>query len=146
MKRLYVLAAAAVLLTSCSRPLPPQGRWEGVYESPDTLIVARVEVEADGKVRVSAPDLTDLGSQNADDREASRQHLTEGLIAGWEGVTPRAFDFDGSTFRKPGGIAPQMKWDSSRKEMTIIVYLGTRPEIDIPLRGVTDFSDNPWAS
>ena len=28
--------------------------------------------------------------------------------------------------------------------MTLIVYLGTHPEIDIPLHTKDDFSDNPW--
>jgi len=146
MRTLFALAAAAVLLASCSKPAPPQGRWEGTYESADTLIVARMEVEADGSVRVSAPDLTDIGNQNADDREAAREHLTEGLISGWNDVTPRPFDFDGSTFRKPGGIAPQMKWDADQRQITLFVYLGTQPKIDIPLRLVPDFSENPWGS
>ena len=28
--------------------------------------------------------------------------------------------------------------------MTLIVYLGTHPAIDIPMHAKDDFSDNPW--
>jgi hypothetical protein len=146
MRILFAFAVAALALSSCSKPAAPQGRWEGAYETPDTLIVARMEVEPDGEVRVSAPDLLDVGSLNADDRAAARQRLSDGLAAGWDTVAPRQFDFDGTVFRKPGGIAPQMKWDRDKKRMTLVMYLGANPGLDIPLHTVSDFSENPWAS
>jgi len=55
-------------------------------------------------------------------------------------------DFDGSVFRKPGGIAPQMIWKANSRQMSVIVYLGTRPGAHISMREVSDFSDNPWRS
>ena len=56
--------AAAVLaflaLTACSKPHPPQGKWEGGYSNNGTLVAARVEITADGLIKVSAPDITDM--------------------------------------------------------------------------------------
>ena len=140
------LAALFVMLalSACSRPAPPAGRWEGTFESSDTMIVARVEAAADGTVRVSAPDMTSIGSASDEDRKAMRQQLADGLAGGWNGVAARPFDFDGHIFRKPGGIAPQMIWDEDKRSMTLVIYLGTQPAIDVPLHAVNDFSDNPW--
>ena len=143
------LAALFVTLALCAcsqNQQPPQGRWEGTYETDDTMIAARVEVTADGQVRVSAPDLLNIGGSNDDDRKAMRQQLADGLAGGWGSVAARPFDFDGHTFRKPGGIAPQMQWDPDKKQMTLVVYLGVQPAVDIPLHQVDDFSDNPWFS
>ena len=140
--RKIVLALSAMLgLAACSHPAPPQGRWEGTYESGDAMIAARLEIEADGMVRVSAPNVQDLGP---DDRDAARAKLASDLDAGWDSVQPRAMDFDGETFRKPGGIAPQMIWKG--KHMALIVYLGTRPAITIAMKQVDGFSDNPFGS
>jgi hypothetical protein len=105
------------------------------------MIVARLEIEADGLVRVSAPNVQDLGP---DDRDAARAKLASDLDAGWDSVQPRAMDFDGETFRKPGGIAPQMVWKG--EHMALMVYLGTRPAITIPMKQVGGFSDNPFGS
>jgi hypothetical protein len=140
--RKTVLALTAVLgLVGCSHPTPPQGRWEGTYESSDTMIAARLEIEADGQVRVSAPDLLDLGP---DDRAAARAKLASDLAAGWDSVVPRVMDFDGQNFRKPGGIAPQMIWKAKSKQMSLIVYLGKNPGLRLEMRQVGDFSDNPF--
>jgi hypothetical protein len=68
------------------------------------------------------------------------------MASSWGDVTPREFEFDGSAFRKPGGIAPQMEWDAANRQMTVIVYLERRPGIRIPLRSVSDFSSNPWSA
>ncbi len=142
--RKTALALLSVLaLASCSHPAPPAGRWEGTYESNDAMIAARLEIEPDGQVRVSAPDLLDIGP---DERDAAREKLGSDLAAAWDGVAPRPMDFDGETFRKPGGIAPQMIWKAKARRMSLIVYLGTRPSISIPMREVGDFSDNPWGS
>lgn len=141
--RKIVLLAALLGLTACSHPTPPQGRWEGTYESSDVTIAARLEIEADGQVRISAPDLLDIAP---DERDAARAKLASDLDAAWDSVTPRPMDFDGETFRKPGGVAPQMIWKGKWKHMSLIVYLGTRPAITIPMRQVGDFSDNPFGS
>ena len=142
--RKIVLALSAMLgLAACSHPAPPQGRWEGTYESGDAMIAARLEISADGLVRVSAPNVQDLGP---DDRDAARAKLAADLDAGWDSVQPRAMDFDGETFRKPGGIAPQMVWKGKWRHMSLIVYLGTRPAITIPMKQVGGFSDNPFGS
>jgi len=39
-----------------------------------------------------------------------RQQLASDLATSWDGIAPRPFDFDGDTFRKPGGIL----WAGSR--------------------------------
>ena len=141
--RKIVLFAALLGLIGCSHPAPPQGRWEGTYESSDTIIAARLEIGGDGQVRISAPDLQNVGP---DDHDAARGRLAADLASGWDSVAPRAMDFDGETFRKPGGIAPQMIWKAKPKQMWLVVYLGTRPGLRIALREVGDFSDNPFGS
>jgi hypothetical protein len=128
----------------CSHPKPPQGKWEGTYESDDTMVVARLEIASNGAILVSAPNAQDLASMPAGDKANIRQKLAEELSNDWDSVEPRTLDFDGTTFRKPGGIAPQMEWDAANKHMTLIVYFGTRPSIRIPMHAVKQFSDNPW--
>jgi len=140
MRRIAILVLAVVALAGCTKPKPPAGRWEGTYESGGTLVAARLEIETDGQVRVSAPDLTGVAN---DDLETAKAGLSGDLASGWERVAPRPFDFDGETFRKPGGIAPQMIWKSGR--MSLVVYLGTQPSFRIPMRTVDDFSDDPFA-
>jgi hypothetical protein len=144
MRAVLALLFGAVLLASCSKPAPPAGRWEGTYEAGDTFVAARLEIEPNGQVRISAPDVTDAGAAGEDDRVTMRQDMAERLAGNWGEITPRPMDFDGTTFRKPGGIAPQIDWDSNTKAMTLHVYLGTQPAVSVPLKPVADFSDNPW--
>lgn len=137
------LALASVLaIAACSHAAPPAGRWEGVHDVNGTVVAARVEITPKGDIYLSAPDAMDVSD---DDRPAIRQRLADGLNQSWGSVVPRQMDFDGKTFRKPGGIAPQMEWDSGSNTMTLILYPGTAPEIHIPLRPVKDFSANPFS-
>jgi len=141
--RIAVLAfLTAITLAACSHPKPPAGKWEGTYESNDTMIAARLEIAGGGQVRVSAPDLLDIGSAADEDRPAMRQKLAADLDAAWGDVAPRTMDFDGTIFRKPGGIAPQAILKSGRMEL--VVYIGTQPGIHIAMRKVDEFSDDPW--
>lgn len=134
-----------LLVAGCSRHTPPpQGLWEGTYETAEAMVAARIEIDAKGNIRVSAPNAEDVGD-NEDDRAAMRQKLAGGLSAGWNEVEPRTMEFDGRTFRKPGGIAPQMVWYASRKQMILVVYPGKKSAIRIPMRPVEAFSDDPWA-
>ena len=128
----------------CSHPKPPTGKWEGTYESDDTMVVSRLEIASNGTILVSAPNAQDLGNTPADDKAGIRQKLAQDLASEWDAVEPRKLDFDGTTFRKPGGVAPQMEWDADNKHMTLIVYFGTNPSIRIPMHAVKQFSDNPW--
>ncbi|HXL99017.1 MAG TPA: hypothetical protein VN932_03735 [Rhizomicrobium sp.] len=122
---------------------PPTGRWEGTYESSDTMIAARLEIDAKGQIFVSAPDAENF-SDSPDARAAIRKNLAQGLASAWSEVQPRTFDFDGKVFRKPGGVAPQLEWDPDSKTMTLVVYLGLRSGLRVPLHAVKDFSDDPW--
>lgn len=144
MRKLVAFVFVALAFAGCARPAPPQGRWEGTYESGDTLIAARLEIEPDGQVKISAPDLSGVGN-NAEERQSARERLADGLADAWESVSPRTFDFDGRTFRKPGGIAPQLLWDAGTRTMTLVVYLGTQPALNIAMRGVDEFHPDPWA-
>jgi hypothetical protein len=146
MRKTALVLATALALLSCSHPAPPAGRWQGTYESADTMIAARLEIGPDGLVRVSAPNLRDIGAASQDDRVQMRDKLASDLAGDWDGVEPRAMDFDGSAFRKPGGIAPQMIWEAKTRRMWIVVYLGTRPGLRIALHEVRDFSDDLWRS
>ena len=141
--------ACLLLLTAlagCSKPTPPQGRWEGGYDSGGTIVAARVEIEADGQVRVSAPDITNLQGAKPEQLQQERDRLSADLASGWDGVAPRPFDFDGKTFRKPGGVAPQMVWDKNSNQMTLELYIGANPALPVPLRPVDGFHDDPFAS
>src|SRR5450432_586210 len=113
MRPALAILALAAGLAACSKPAPPPGRWEGGYSGGGTMVAARVEVEADGQVRVSAPDITAMQSAKPEQLQQERDKLAADLASGWDGVAPRPFDFDGTTFRKPGGIAPQMVWDKA---------------------------------
>jgi hypothetical protein len=141
--RRFALALCLVTLAACSHPGPPQGRWEGSYESDDVVLAARLEIGAGGQVRVSAPDLLGVAP---DDRGAAREKLAADLAGEWDRVAPRPMDFDGETFRKPGGIAPQMVWKAKTRQMWLVVYLGTRPSFRVPMHEVGDFSENPFSS
>jgi hypothetical protein len=136
--------ACLLTVAGCSHSAPPTGRWEGVYDTHDAIVAARVEITAKGDIYLSAPDAMDAGSSSSEDRTAIRQRLADGLNQSWGSVVPRQMDFDGKTFRKPGGIAPQMEWDSASNTMTVILYPGTAPEIHIALHPVKDFSPDPF--
>jgi len=129
-------------LIACSRPAPPSGRWQGSYESADVMVVARLEIDPHGEIFLSAPDLTGIAATPSDSRGDLRSTLVETLDSDWAGAQPRRFDFDGHTFRKPGGLAPQLEWDGSN--MTAVIYLGLRPSIRVPLHAVASFDDNLW--
>ena len=139
-------ALAFLVLTACSKPHPPQGRWEGGYDGNGTLVAARVEIGADGQVKVSAPDLTNIQDTRPEQLQQMRERLAADLATAWDTVTPRPFDFDGKTFRKPEGVAPQMEWDKNSNQMTLELYIGANPALPVPLRPVDNFHDNPWPS
>ena len=146
MRRLFLLPGlllALAALCGCSKPSPPQGRWEGGYAAGGTIVVARVEIGTDGLVRLSAPDITNFAAK-PEQYQQERDRLAADLASGWDGVKPRQLDFDGKTFRKPGGIAPQMEWDKASNQMTLEIYIGANPAIPVSLRPVDSFHDNPW--
>jgi hypothetical protein len=143
--RFAAALAAFLMLAACSKPTPPVGKWEGGYESGGTVVAARVEILPGGQVKVSAPDITYITGSREQINEM-RARLSAGLTNGWSEVAPRSFDFDGTTFRKPGGIAPQMVWDKASNQMTLELFIGAKPALPIPLRPVSDFHDNPFAN
>ena len=148
MSRAFMRKAAAALallvLTACSKPQPPQGRWEGGYDGKGILVAARVEIGADGQVKLSAPDITNLEDARPERLQRMREELAADLVTAWDTVQPRPFDFDGRTFRKPGEYAPQMDWDRKTNQMTLEIYIGANPALPVPLRPVDSFHDNPW--
>ena len=136
---------ALLALGACSKPVPPVGKWEGGYERGGDMVAARVEILPGGLVKVMAPDITNaMGSREQIDEFRAR--LAADLVNGWSEVKPRSFDFDGDTFRKPGGVAPQMVWDKATNQMTLELFIGARPALPVPLRPVSDFHDNPLPS
>jgi hypothetical protein len=143
--RFAAALAAFLMLAACSKPTPPVGKWEGGYESGGTVVAARVEILPGGQVKVSAPDITYITGSREQINEM-RARLSAGLTNGWSEVAPRSFDFDGTTFRKPGGIAPQMVWDKASNQMTLELFIGAKPALPIPLRPVSDFHDNPFGA
>ena len=145
MRPAYLLAFALFALTACSKPTPPVGKWEGGTERGGTLVVARVEVLPNGTVRVMAPDITNVMAPRHR-IDILRDRMAADLVNGWSEIKPRMFDFDGKTFRKPGGIAPQMVWDKNTNQMILQLYIGANPALPVPLRPVSEFHDSPWAS
>jgi hypothetical protein len=141
----FLLGLCLAAVAGCSRHLPPPvGRWEGVYDSGGTIVAARMEVTPKEQIFVSAPNAENMGSMSEEDHAAVRQKLADGLAASWGSVSPHQMDFDGKTFRKPNGIAPQAEWDSAAQRMTLVVYLDKGDGIHIPLRSVKEFSPNPF--
>lgn len=145
MSRLATLLFASLALVACSRPVAPAGRWVAHYESQGTMVDARLEIGANGLVRVSATDLLDVQPDSEEDRMAMHRQVAAQLADGWGDVTPRPMDFDGHIFRKPGGFAPQMEWTPKTKEMTLVFYFGTQHSIHIPMQAADDFNDDAWA-
>jgi hypothetical protein len=145
MTKPLLFAVLALALAACSKPAPPVGKWEGGTESGGTIVAARVEILPSGQVKVSAPDIMYI-TASREQIDELRARLSSGLVNGWSEVAPRTFDFDGTTFRKPGGIAPQMVWDKASNAMTLELFIGARPALPIPLRPVSDFHDNPFAA
>ena len=141
----FLSVVLVVALAGCSKPEPPVGKWEGGYEGGGDLVAARVEILSSGGVKISAPDITNAIG-NRDQIDAMRAQLAADLANGWSEVTPRNFDFDGTTFRKPGGVAPQMVWDKDSNQLTLELYIGARPAMPVPLRPVNDFHDDPFPS
>ena len=80
-------------------------------------------------VRVSAPDITNLQGARPETLLNEQAQLQSGLVEGWDGVAPREFSFDGTTFRIPGRVAPQMVWDKKTNQMTLELYIGARPAL-----------------
>ena len=140
-----MFVVVAVVLSGCGKSPPPVGKWEGGYEGGGDLVAARVEILPSGQVKVMAPDVTNAVG-NREQINQFRAQLASDLANGWSEVTPRSFDFDGTTFRKPGGVAPQMVWDKATNQMTLQLYIGARPALPVPLRPVDGFHDNPWPS
>jgi hypothetical protein len=134
------LTVLCLALSACADPRPPTGRWEGVYEDSGVIIAARLEIAANGKVRVSAPNaITSEGPLSPADRVNIVQQLQTRLAMSWPAVEPLPLEFDGHVFRKPGGIAPQLEWDSGKKRMTMIYYSGNRTSVRVGLTSVGEF-------
>jgi hypothetical protein len=142
--RKSIVLFALLLLAGCAKPTPPQGRWEGGYDGNGVLVAARVEIGPDGMVKVSAPDVTNADAARPAQLQEMRARLGADLATAWDVVQARSFDFDGTTFRKPGGVAPQMVWDKNSNQMTLEIYIGANPALAVPLRPVDNFHDNPW--
>jgi hypothetical protein len=142
--RKSMVLLAFLLLAACAKHTPPQGRWEGGYDGNGVLVAARVEIGPDGLVRVSAPDITNADATKPEQLQEMRARLAADLANAWDGIKPRPFDFDGTTFRKPGGVAPQMVWDKTSNQMTLEIYIGANPALPVPLRPVDNFHDDPW--
>ena len=146
MRRVALLLLAAIALIACSKPPPPpQGRWIGHYESEAVMVDAWLEILPNGSVRISAPDLTGIGTPTDEERALMHTRLAAVLAKEWDGVEARKFDFDGKVFRKPGGVAPQMEWDPKTKQMKTVFYFGMQRSIRIPMRAVRDFSEDAWS-
>ncbi len=142
----WIAILSLLLLAACSDPKPPVGKWEGGYENGRTIVVARVEILPSGQVRVSAPDLLNIQDTGPENMQRQRERLSAELRNAWEDVAPRVFEFDGKTFRKPDGFAPQMVWDKASNQMTLQLYFGANPALPVVLRPVNEFHDSPFGS
>jgi len=114
--------------------------WQGGYADGSIMIVARVEIGEDGRVRLSAPNaIMDFAALPEPAETDVRTRLLASLAAAWPNVTPRDLDFDGKVFRNPGGVAPQLEWDAATQHMTMFVYPGARPSVQFELERVKEF-------
>jgi hypothetical protein len=139
----FAILAGLLALSACSSPKPPIGRWEGAYEDQGVIIVARLQIDSEGQVRVSAPNaITDKAPISDAERDSLRAKLQAGLAAAWPNVPPLPLEFDGHVFHKAGGVAPQLVWDAASKRMILVFYSGNRSSIHVPLEGVREFTAN----
>src|SRR5262249_37863349 len=144
MRSLVAAVIAIVLLAACSGsgPEPPVGRWEGFYSGAGVMIAARVEIGKGGRVRMSAPNaFMDFANMPEADKADVQRRLMASLASDWAAARAHRLDFDGHTFRNPGGVAPQLEWDAGTNHMTMFVYPGTKPTVRIELEPVKDFSN-----
>jgi hypothetical protein len=135
-----------LLLAGCGKPQPPVGKWEGGTQAGGTLVVARVEIGANGLIRISAPDVAGLDDAKP---EALRNAMAEAqaeLVNGWADVKPRDMEFDGKTFHELKRVAPAMVWDKATNTMVLQVYIGRNPALPVSLRPVTEFHDSPFGA
>ncbi|MGB8600755.1 MAG: hypothetical protein WCD42_01015 [Rhizomicrobium sp.] len=148
MRRISVLLLAGLaFLAACSHgEKPPTGRWIGQIDSADVMVDARLEILADGTVKLSAPDILGAGELSDDERTMLHNRVAEQLEASWSKAPVRRMDFDGKVFRKPGGVAPQMEWNPQTHEMKVVFYFGMQRSIRISMIRVSDFSSDPWRS
>jgi hypothetical protein len=131
------------MLAACYKPQPPVGRWQGAYEDGGLIIVARLQIDSAGDVRVSAPNaITDAAPSDESEHAALRAKLKNGLAASWPHVGPLPLEFDGHAFHKPGGVAPQLEWNASAKRMTLVFYSSNRPSIRVALYPVQEFAED----
>jgi len=146
MRRSAILVTAGLALVACSRgPQPPSGRWIGNFESEAVMVDAWLEILPGGSVRICAPDILDVGAPSDADRTGMHARLASDLSDAWGEVKLRSYDFDGRTFRKPGGVAPQMEWNPATHEMKLVFYFGMQHSIRIAMHAVKDFSEDAWA-
>jgi len=138
-----VVAALGIALAACSNPRPPIGRWQGAYEDTNLVVVARLEIDSSGVVRISAPNaIVDSVQMSKEERADLRKRLDAGLARSWSSVGPLRLEFDGHVFHKPGGVAPQLEWDNAAKKMVLVFYSGNRASVHVPLDSVPDFSSD----
>jgi hypothetical protein len=138
-----IVLLSSLALAACSGARPPVGRWEGAYEDPALVIVARLEIDSAGHVRVSAPNaVSDNHPLTGGERADLRSKLEDGLAVSWPRVAPLPLEFDGHAFHKHGGIAPQLEWDSAKQRMTLIFYSGSRRSVHVPLDAVKEFGES----
>ncbi|HYM17475.1 MAG TPA: hypothetical protein VEU06_02825 [Micropepsaceae bacterium] len=140
-RRGFTAALLLSALAACSgHPALPTGRWQGVYEDGNLIVAARLEIDKNGHVRVSAPNaIGDFAGMSDNDRARFRAGLVSRLANSWAVVGNVPLDFDGKAFRKPGGVAPQLEWDANAHRMTMIYYSGNRASVRVPLQAVEDF-------
>jgi hypothetical protein len=145
MRHSPIIAAALgiVALAACSNPRPPIGRWEGAYEDTSLVVVARLEIDSSGAVRISAPNASaNVTQMSKEERADLRKRLDAGLAQSWSSVGPLPLEFDGHAFHKPGGVAPQLEWDNAGKKMILVFYSGNRASVHVPLDPVANFDSD----
>jgi hypothetical protein len=141
---LIVAVLELVALAACSNSQrPPVGRWQGAYEDPNLVVVARLEIDSSGTVRVSAPNaIIDITQMSKAQLADLRKRLDAGLAQSWSSVGSVPLEFDGHAFHKPGGVAPQLEWDNTGKRMTLVFYSGNRASVHVPLDLVANFTSD----
>ena len=139
------LLSCGLFISGCSEShKPPSGRWIGHLDSPAVMVDAWLEITPNGDVKVSAPDILDPGEPTDEQREAAHKRLANQVYDDWGSVHARHYEFDGHTFRKPGGVAPQMEWDPSSQKMKLVFYFAMQRSIRIAMSEVKDFNQDTW--
>src|SRR5262245_35752873 len=113
----YLLAPMLLLVASCGNSQAPTGRWEGFIDSPTWIIVVRLEVMSENRIRASALS-ANVDGMTLPAKFAAAQQLKTAMKEQWPNAARGQVDYKGDTLSRAGHVAPLFKFDEKARTMT----------------------------